>query len=468
MSRVERDQIGSLELDENHYYGIHTLRSLENFALGDAHTQVKLIKALLLIKKACAISNQKVHLLDNTIAVPIIEACDKILNNFSSYEAEFITHPLQGGAGTSTNMNVNEVIANVALVSQGFSRGDYVHIHPLNHVNMSQSTNDVYPSAVKIAAIYEVRALANALTKLQEALQEKEGKFSHVLKLGRTQLMDALPITLGQEFGAYARAISRDRWRIYKAEERLREINIGGTAIGTGMNAPLHYIYSVTEELQYLTGLGVSRSDLLVDSTQNMDVFTEVSGLLKTLATNLLKLSNDLRLMASGPIGGLNEIRLEPHQAGSTIMPGKVNPVICEMIAQICFKVFGSDTTITYAASSGQLDLNPFVPVIADELLSSLDLLTKGVQLFTTKCIQTLEANEEHCRTMALSSYSLAAAFIDTLGYDQAAEVAKEAYEKGVTIKHLLLDKKLLEESQIDQILSVHQLTQPGVPGKKR
>jgi len=464
--RIERDQIGSLELEDESNYGIHTLRSLHNFSLTQERTSDKLIKALVTVKKACAISNEKSRLLEPSIAKPIILACDKILENYDLYKDSFVTHPLQGGAGTSTNMNTNEVIANIALVTMGYERGDYSKIHPLNHVNMSQSTNDVYPTALKIAAIFEVRALADALTVLQDALQKKETAFSHILKLGRTQLMDAVPITLGQEFGAYARAISRDRWRIYKAEERLREVNIGGTAIGTGINAPLIYVYTVTEELQRLTGLGVSRADYLIDSTQNMDVFTEVAGLLKTLATNLLKISNDLRLMSSGPIGGFNEIHFEAHQAGSTIMPGKVNPVICEMIAQIAFKVMGADTTITYAASSGQLELNPFLPLIAHELLSSLELLTAGISLFTTKCIHTLEANEENCRDMALSSYSLAAAFIDSLGYDLASDIAKEAYTTQSSIKQVILSKKLLEESRIDQILNLHQITQPGIPGK--
>lgn len=466
MARLETDQIGSLELDDSCLYGIHTLRSIHNFDLNTAHTSHKLIKAIVLVKKACAISNLKSGLLDKSIADPIVVACDMILKDFSAYESHFATHPLQGGAGTSTNMNVNEVIANLALTTIGHLPGDYAVIHPLNHVNMSQSTNDVYPSALKIAAIYEVRQLANALSELQTALQYKENDFAHILKLGRTQLMDALPITLGQEFGAYARAVSRDRWRIYKAEERLREINLGGTAVGTGMNAPLMYIYTVTDELQQLSGLGVSRSDLLIDSTQNMDVFTEVSGLLKTVATNLLKISNDLRLMASGPMGGLNEIHLEAHQAGSTIMPGKVNPVICEMIAQIAFKTFGADTTITWAASSGQLDLNPFVPVIADELLSTLELLTSGIKLFRTKCIETVTANEEQCKKTAMSSYSLAAAFIEPLGYDLASKIAKEAYDEGITIKEYLLKKELLSEAVIDNILSLHQITQPGIPGK--
>ncbi len=467
MFRHEKDQLGELNIEEHALFGIHTLRSTNNFNLSNDVVDYALIKAFLLVKKACAISNTTANLLDKNISKAIVDACDEILTSFDSYKPAFVTHPLQGGAGTSTNMNVNEVIANVALKLSGKQAGDYDYIHPLNHVNMSQSTNDVYPTALKIASIEKVRRLADALASLQEALQEKENEFADVLKLGRTQMMDALPITLGQEFGAYARAISRDRWRIYKVEERLREINIGGTAVGTGMNAPLMYIYSVTEELQRLSGLGIARSDLLIDSTQNMDVFTEVSGLLKSLATNLIKISNDLRLMASGPMGGFGEINLEAHQAGSSIMPGKINPVIPEMISQIAFRVIGADTTITMAASSGQLELNAYTPLIASELLTCLDLLVEGITIFNHKCIQTITANKEHCYNLALSSYSLGAAFIDSLGYDQASEVSKEAFTRKITIKQLILKKKLLDEETIDNILSIHQLTQPGIPGKR-
>lgn len=467
MFRIEKDQLGELNLDENELIGIHTLRSKNNFDLSNVVTDYSLIKAFVTVKKACAISNKTAKLLDKSISSAIVDACDQILLDFDSYKDAFVTHPLQGGAGTSTNMNVNEVIANVALKAMGKNPGDYDVIHPLNHVNMSQSTNDVYPTALKIASIHKVRLLADALAALQESLQEKENEFADVLKLGRTQMMDALPITLGQEFGAYARAISRDRWRIYKVEERLREINIGGTAVGTGMNAPLMYIYSVTEELQRLSGLGVARSDLLIDSTQNMDVFTEVSGLLKSLATNIIKISNDLRLMASGPMGGFGEINLEAHQAGSSIMPGKVNPVIPEMITQIAFRVIGADTTITMAASSGQLELNAYTPLIASELLTCLDLLVEGITIFNHKCIKTITANKEHCYNLALSSYSLGAAFIDSLGYDQACVVAKEAFNQKISIKDMILRKQLLDEATIDKILSIHQLTQPGIPGKR-
>lgn len=463
---------------KNTFCGDESFKSAINFNLNDDRTSLKLIKQVVIVKKACALSNHQTKLLNTEKKEMIVMACDLIISAITKKLCDlslapqditiidsFITHPLQGGAGTSTNMNVNEVITNLALTEQGHSMYDYSILHPINDVNLSQSTNDVYPSALKIAAIYEIRALADALSRLQQSLQEKETQFSDVLKLGRTQLMDALPITLGQEFGAYARAISRDRWRIYKGEERLRELNIGGTAVGTGMNAPLMYIYGVTDQLQRLTGLGLSRSDLLIDSTQNMDVFVEVSGLLKALATNLIKISNDLRLMASGPRGGFGEINLEAHQAGSSIMPGKVNPVICEMINQIAFKVIGADSTITLAAASGQLELNPYGPLIAHELLKSLELLTKGIDIFNNKCIQTITANKEHCQQLALSSLSIGAAFIDSLGYDKVAEISKQALDSGLTIKDIILNEKLLSFTEVTNILNIHQLTQPGIPG---
>jgi len=281
--RIERDQLGQLELDKE-LYGIHTLRSYKNFIQDDSRTHTSLIKAMVQVKLACALGNHRAGLLSKEKLQWIKESCHEILNNFDPYRQYFVTHPLQGGAGTSTNMNVNEVITNLALNLAGFDAGDYQTLHPINDTNMSQSTNDVYPTALKIAAIYKVRQLADELADLQESLQKKETEFSSILKLGRTQLMDALPITLGQEFGAYARAISRDRWRIYKVEERLREVNIGGTAVGTGMNAPLLYIYSVTEELQKLTGLGISRSDLIMYFNQQLNDVIEVALLMKVLA----------------------------------------------------------------------------------------------------------------------------------------------------------------------------------------
>ncbi len=466
MLRKESDSLGSIELNSEAYYGIHTKRAMDNFNTLGQPVHLSLIYEIVVIKKACALANMATGNLDKAIGQGIIEACDMVLTG--SYDDAFVTDALQGGAGTSTNMNVNEVIANVALEQLGHAKGDYDIIHPLNHVNMSQSTNDVYPSALRIAAIHKVRTLADALAALQESLQVKEDTFSSVLKLGRTQLMDALPITLGQEFGAYARAISRDRWRIYKVEERLREIGIGGTAVGTGLNADLKYIYMVTENLQQLTGLGLARSDLLIDTTQNMDVFVEVSGFLKSCSTNLIKICNDLRLMASGPTGGLGEIKLEARQAGSSIMPGKVNPVICEMAIQAAIKVIGNDACITQASYLGQLELNAFGPLIAHSLLESLDILTSAVTGLDSKCIQTLQADEDRCLENVEKSSALAAALINHLGYDESANIAKGAKELGLSIKDYVLKNKLMDQEEVDNLLNVHQVTKPGVPRRNK
>lgn len=460
--RNESDSLGTIRLNNDAYYGIHTKRAMENFKLSGKSVHLSLIYEIVTVKKACAMANNDTNALDSTIADAIIIACDLILTG--SYDHQFRTDALQGGAGTSTNMNVNEVIANLALEHIGQPKGTYDVIHPLNHVNMSQSTNDVYPTALRIAAIKKIRHLADALAALQETLQQKEDLFSDILKLGRTQLMDALPVTLGQEFGAYARAISRDRWRIYKVEERLREIGIGATAVGTGLNAEVAYIYRVTEHLQSLTGLGLARSDLLIDTTQNMDVFVEVSGFLKSCATNLIKISNDIRLMASGPTGGLGEIKLEAHQAGSSIMPGKVNPVIPEMTIQAALKVIGNDAVITQSSYLGQLELNPFVPLIADSLLESLDLLIKSVSIFDAKCISTILADKERCLLNVEKSSALAAALIHSLGYDESARIAKEAISESLSIKDYIIKHQLMSEADVTSLLNVHQVTKPGVP----
>ena len=464
MLRKETDSLGSIELSQDTYYGVHTQRAAENFHCIGKSVREDLIDAIITVKKACAMANMDSGLLEKELGQAIVSACDLLLAG--SHRDQFITDALQGGAGTSTNMNVNEVIANVALEQLGHQKGAYDILHPLNQVNMSQSTNDVYPTAMRIAAIYKVRNLADTLAALQESLQVKEDRFSHILKLGRTQMMDALPVTLGQTFGAYARAISRDRWRIYKAEERLREINIGGTAVGTGLNAPKAYTYMVTDHLQRLTGLGLARTDLLMDTTQNMDVFVEVSGLLKSCAANLIKIASDLRLMASGPKGGFGELKLAPLQAGSSIMPGKVNPVICEMTIQAALKVTGNDSTITHAAAMGQLELNPYGPLIADSLLESLDLLINSVAALDTKCVALLEADEDQCRSYVEQSSSLAAALIHHIGYDRSAEIAKSAQAKGKTIRQELLEQGLFTKEDLDELLNIRQVTGPGIPGR--
>ncbi len=463
-TRNESDALGSLDIPIDAYYGIYTHRAKANFSITYHQVNIDLITAITLIKKAAALVNRDLKLLPELIGDAIIASCDEILDG-SHYDA-FITHPLQGGAGTSTNMNVNEVIANLSIEKLGGKKGQYYLVHPINHVNCSQSTNDVYPTAIRIAAIYKIRSLADILSHLQESFQQKENEFSEVLKLGRTQLSDALPITLGQEFGAYAKAVSRDRWRVYKVEERLREVNIGGTAIGTGLNAPLEYIYRMTDMLQQLTGLGIARSDLLVDATQNMDVFVEVSGLLKACAVNLIKIANDLRLMGSGPKGGLGEIEIQPRQAGSSIMPGKVNPVICEMMVQVGYKIIGNDTSITLSAFSGQLELNAFSPLIAECLLESLDLLINSVPIFDKDCIQSLKANKEKCLDTLKKSSALSAVLINYIGYDRACAVAKEALQKDISIETLLLENKIFNEAEINKMFNVYQVTKPGIPGR--
>ncbi len=462
--RIEEDMLGRAEIPADAYYGIHTARALENFRVSGRKTNQNLIYAIVLVKKAAAMANVHIGQLTEDKAQAIIKACDDILTG--NLDEHFIVDAMQGGAGTSSNMNVNEVIANRALEIMGEKKGDYQIIHPLDQVNCCQSTNDVYPTALRIAAIKLLRILSESFANLQESLQANENKFSGILKLGRTQLMDALPITAGQEFGAYARAVSRDRWRLYKIEERLREINLGGTAIGTGINAPLAYIYTVTDILQDLSGLGLARSDFPIDNTQNMDVFVEVSGLLKSAAVNLIKIANDLRLLSSGPVGGIGEIKLPAVQAGSSIMPGKVNPVICEMVVQTAMKVISNDTCITLAAASGQLELNAFIPLIAECLLDSLEILTKAVDIFNKKCIKGIIIDVDKCREHVEASSALAAALIDYTGYDQAARIAEKARQRGKTIKQVLVDDDIMTEEQALQILNLFQVTKPGIPGK--
>ncbi|MFZ3131592.1 MAG: aspartate ammonia-lyase [Desulfosporosinus sp.] len=461
--RMEKDQLGERKIPETNYYGINTTRAQENFNLGPKTVNLKLISEIALIKKAAAMVNKELKQLTEDKAKAIIRASEEVIAG--NYDHEFVVSAFQGGAGTSTNMNVNEVIANRAIEILGGTKGDYAVVHPLNDVNMSQSTNDVYPTALRIAAIHLLRKLSSSLAQLQEALQGKENEFSEALKLGRTELMDALPMMLGQEFGAYAKAIERDRWRVYKAEERLRQINLGGTAIGTGVNASLKYIFMITDTIQELTGLGLARSDYPMDITQNNDVFVEVSGLLKACGTNLLKIANDLRLLSSGPKGGFGEIELPQLQAGSTIMPGKVNPVIPEMIGQVAMRVMANDYAITLAASSGQLELNAFMPLIAESLLESLELLNNGVTLFREKCIAGIIPNKEKCRENLEKSAVLAAALVQHLGYDQAAQIARKALREDKTIRDVLEKENVFPSSRIEEILNPFEVTKPGIPG---
>jgi len=450
-TRTEHDSLGEMQVPAEALYGVHTQRAVQNFSLSGGYVRTELIKAIVEVKKACALTHQQLENISARKADAIVAACDEILAG--KHSDAFITEALQGGAGTSTNMNVNEVIANLASIHLGGPPGADALVSPLDDVNRGQSTNDVYPTALRIAAIYLVRSLAAELARLQEALQKKEQEFADVLKLGRTQLMDAAPVTLGATFGAWAQAIARDRWRIYKAEERLRQINLGGTAIGTGAAADRQYTYRVAEILREITGLGLARAEYPMDLTQNNDVFVEVSGLLKACAVNLLKISGDLRLLNSGPGGGFGEITLPAMQVGSSIMPGKINPVIPEAVAQCAMKVIANDSAVTLAAASGQLELNAFLPLIADALLDSLTILRNAVATLRTKCIETVQANRQKCLQNLNASTAPALSLVPHIGYEAAAAIAKEALERNLSICEVARLRNIIPEERLNEIL---------------
>lgn len=438
--RLERDSLGEREISDDILYGINTLRAKENFDLGQHTVRWELIEAIVTVKKAAAMTYKRVDPERSDIESAIVKACDKILAG--DLKSSFPVQALQGGAGTSTNMNVNEVLANLALEELGEDKGRYDIIHPLDDVNRGQSTNDVCPTALRIAAIRQLRLLSDECAKLQSALQEKENEWQAVEKLGRTELMDAVPITLGEEFGAYAQAIARDRWRIYKVEERLRQVNLGGTAVGLFGRDNRKYRFGVIEELRRLTGFGLAAAEYPMDLTQNNDVFVEVSGLLKALAVNLMKIANDIRLMNSGPHGGFGELKVKALQQGSSIMPGKVNPVIPEMVIQCAIQIFANDTAITMAASHGEFELNAFLPLIADRLLESLELLNRAVSIFREKCIDTLRAEEERCKEHLSASCAFAAMYLPKLGYDVVSSIIKAYPPKEARQKLELLSKE--------------------------
>jgi aspartate ammonia-lyase len=466
--RNEHDSLGTELLDDDAVYGIHTLRGFKNFPVSGEKLNPYLIKGGLLVKKAAAETNYKCGLLSSEKYVPIISAIDNLLdetNRFieladTSIYNKLIVDPLQGGAGTSLNMNINEVIANTSLKISGKNYGQYEIIHPIDDVNLSQSTNDVIPTALKIAAITLLRELAKSYASLQGALQEKEVSFSNILKLGRTQYQDAVPIMLGQEFGAYAQAIARDRWRLYNGEERLRSVNLGGTAVGNSITADRSYVLSVNSELKKITGLPLAKGEDLIDATQNLDVFVEVHGLVKSGAVSLIKICNDLRFMSSGPDGGIGEIILPPMQAGSSIMPGKVNPVIPENMIQICELVKGHDSVISNLISQGSLELNPFIPMIAHLFLKSVYLLKQGIDNFTTKCVNGIIANRERCWYNLSRSSAPAASLIKIFGYDKVAEIVKESIEQKIPFTEVLMNKNLISENDLKEILSGKELNE--------
>src|SRR5574340_597002 len=437
-----------MEVPADAYYGIHTARALANFPLSGLRVHPELIRAIALVKKAAALANQRTGALPEAKARAIGQACEEIAAG--QWLDQFPLDPFQGGAGTSTNMNANEVIANRAIEIMGGAKGDYTVVHPNDDVNLSQSTNDVYPTALKLAAIRLLLPVIDDMSQLQGALQEKEAEFAGVLKVGRTEMQDAVPITLGQEFSAWAQAVQRDWWRLHVVEEKLRQITLGGTAVGTGLNADRKYVLTAADILRDLANLGLARAENLIDQTQNADVFVEVSGLLKTAAVNLAKIAADLRLLSSGPRAGFGEIALPERQAGSSIMPGKVNPVITEAVTQIAYQVMANDQAITLAAQAGQLELNAFLPLIAHTLFQQLDLLHRGVAMFIDHCVSGIAVNREFCRQQIEGSFGLVVAVAPYVGYEVASEVAREAHQTGRPVKQVLLDRGLFTAEELD------------------
>ena len=465
-TREEHDLLGMMEVPADAYYGIHTARAALNFPISGLRVHPELIRSLAVVKKACALANLKTGHLPEAKANAIAQACDEVAGG--RFADQFIVDAFQGGAGTSTNMNVNEVLANRAIELLGGTKGDYSVVHPNDDVNLSQSTNDVYPTAIKVAAIRLLRPVIEDMARLQGALQEKEAEFAGVLKVGRTEMQDAVPVTLGQEFSAWAQAVQRDWWRLHVMEEKLRQVNLGGTAVGTGLNADRRYVLSVVEVLRELTGIGLARAENMVDVTQNADVFVEVSGLLKTAAVTLAKMAADLRLLSSGPRAGLGEIRLPELQAGSSIMPGKVNPVMTEAVTQVAYQVMADDLAITLAAQAGQLELNAFLPLIAHNLFQQLDLLHGVVPVFIEKCVRGITADAERCRAQVEGHYGLAVALAPYLGYEVASEVAREAERTGRPVKEVIVERGLLGEEELEIVMAPEEMTKPGIPGERR
>ena len=452
--RVEKDFLGELKIPANAYYGVQSLRAAENFKITGItlSSNPTFIRALAYVKKAAAISNMKLENLDPSIGNAIVMACDKIVEG--GYNDQFIVDMMQGGAGTSTNMNANEVIANLALELSGNHKAEYSKINPNDHVNMSQSTNDAYPTAFRIALYICIEELLEAIEILKKAFRKKENEFSKIIKLGRTQLQDAVPMTLGQEFGAYAETIDEDMKRIKEARKLITEINMGATAIGTGINSHIDYSDIICKELRIITGIPLSLSRDFIEATQDTGAYIQVSGVLKRFAVKLSKICNDLRLLSSGPRAGFNEINLPPMQPGSSIMPGKVNPVIPEVVNQVAFQVVGNDITITMAAEAGQLELNVMEPVIAFRLFDTINILKNASKTLSEKCINGITANEEVCRYYVENSIGLITALVPYLGYEVCSEIAKEALKNNTSVYQLVLQKNIISKESLDVILS--------------
>lgn len=459
--RVEKDALGEINVPIKAYYGAQTVRALENFPISGIKPHPIFTKSMIYIKKAAARVNNELGYLSNDRSQAIIKATDRII--FGEFEDQFVVDVYQAGAGTSFNMNVNEVIANIAIEILGGEKGDYSIVHPNDHVNFGQSTNDVFPTAIRLSALFLLQELCPVVDELMDSLNEKAEEFNEVIKSGRTHLQDAAPIRLGQEFSGYADAVSKTAEKIEKAGDSLKELGIGGTAVGTGLNTDPDYAKKMVKELKEITALDVRGTTNHFEAMQSNAPIAEVSSSLKVFAIELIRIANDLRLLSSGPKTGLAEINLPAVQPGSSIMPGKVNPVIAEMLNMVCFSIIGNDLTITMASQAGQLELNVMMPVMQYKLLDSLSILTNAVKIFTAKCIKGITANKDRCYQYAVNSMSIVTALNPYIGYSNAAEVAKESLRTGESIKEVVLKKGLLTKEKLDEILSPEAMTRPGV-----
>lgn len=452
-SRIEHDFLGEKNIPSNVYWGIHTYRAIENFPLSNIPVSLELVKSIALVKKSCCQANTEIGYIVPELSSAIITTCDEIIDG--KFDDQFPVDSLQGGAGTSTNMNVNEVIANRALELLGKLRGSYEFCHPIEHVNLHQSTNDVYPTALKVACIQMVRKLSVAAESLQGALQRKEKEFSSIVSIGRTEMQEAVPITLGSEISSFADAITRDRWRTFKCEERLRVVNIGGTAVGTGLTAPRKYIFLVIEKLRHLSGFGLTRGENVMDQTSNADCFVEVSGILTAHASNLVKICSDLRTLHF-----TGEISLPAVQSGSSIMPGKVNPVIMESIIGVGVKVNANHQIITQCAGMGSLQINEFLPLIANSLLESLRLLIAADSMMSAH-VDAIKAKPENCEKLLNGSITIITAFLPHIGYEKAEAIVKEYTKAGKNNFREFLNEKLGNDL-VNKVLSASNLVSLG------
>ena len=459
-TRIEFDSIGSLKVPMEAYYGVQTLRAKNNFHITNKTIHPKLIISLAEIKKAAAITNIDINKLNRKVGAAIIQACNEIISG--RLHEEFIVDPIQGGAGTSANMNANEVIANRAIEILGGIKGDYSIVHPNDDVNMAQSTNDVFPTAGKLVIIKMLIKAVLELQRLKESLEEKAVEFNDIIKMGRTQLQDAVPIRLGQSFHAFSSMIKRDINRLTKVQKEMLTINMGATAIGTSINVSPEYLNNITSNLSKVTGLKLIQAEDLIDGTQNLDGFVSVSGVLKTCAVNLSKMANDLRLLSSGPRTGIGEINLPSKQNGSSIMPGKINPVIPEVVSQVAFNIMGNDFAITMAAEAGQLELNAFEPVLFYNLFESIETLRNATKTFVDNCIKGITANEERCSQLVNDSVGIVTVLCPYIGYKRSADIAKEALKTGKSVKEIILREEILSSRELDEILDPISMTEVG------